>query len=80
VVRSLEVLGEASKKIPEKIRKTHSSIPWKKMSGMRDKLIHDYFGVDLQIVWVVVKEELPSLKPSLLEIWAKETDEEDPVG
>lgn len=65
VIRSLEVIGEASKKIPEEIRKKYSDIPWNKMSGMRDKLIHEYFGVDLEIVWTVCKEELPPLLPKV---------------
>jgi len=63
VIRSLEVLGEASKKIPESIKARYSQVPWKRMAGMRDKLIHEYFGVDLEIVWNVVKNELPPIKP-----------------
>ena len=63
VVRSLEVMGEAAKRIPEEVREKYPQIPWKRMTGMRDKLIHEYSGVDLEIVWGVVKEELPPLKP-----------------
>jgi uncharacterized protein with HEPN domain len=63
VVRSLEVMGEAAKRIPAEIRKRYPEIPWKRMTGMRDKLIHEYSGVDVEIVWVVVKTELPLLKP-----------------
>ena len=63
VVRSLEVMGEASKHIPVEVRERYPEIPWKRMSGMRDKLIHEYSGVDLETVWGVVKEELPPLKP-----------------
>ena len=62
VVRSLEVMGEAAKRIPAKIREKYPEIPWKRMTGMRDKLIHEYSGVDLEIVWAVVKTELPPLK------------------
>ncbi|MBM4272632.1 MAG: DUF86 domain-containing protein [Deltaproteobacteria bacterium] len=62
VLRSLEVMGEASKRIPMEIRERYPDIPWKRMTGMRDKLIHEYSGVDLEIVWIVVKEELPLLK------------------
>lgn len=65
VIRSLEVIGEAAKMIPEDVRKKHHEIPWKRMAGMRDKLIHEYSGVDLEIVWKVVKEELPPIKPSI---------------
>ncbi|MFO8009116.1 MAG: DUF86 domain-containing protein [Candidatus Brocadiia bacterium] len=63
VIRSLEVMGEAAKRIPEEIRQRYPGVPWKQMAGMRDKLIHEYSGVDLQIVWGVVKEELPPLRP-----------------
>ena len=63
VVRSLEVMGEAAKRIPETIRDIYPEIPWKRITGMRDKLIHEYSGVDLEIVWEVVKTELSLLKP-----------------
>lgn len=65
VVRSLEVMGEAAKRIPAETREKYPKIPWKKITSMRDKLIHEYSGVDLEIVWGVVKEELPPLKPLL---------------
>jgi uncharacterized protein with HEPN domain len=61
VIRSLEVLGEATKRIPAAFRQKHPDIPWSKMAGMRDVLIHDYMGVDLKTVWKVVKERLPEL-------------------
>ncbi len=63
VVRSLEVIGEAAKKVPESLRKKYQSLPWREMAKMRDKLIHGYFGVDIDIVWKVVKDEIPPLKP-----------------
>jgi uncharacterized protein with HEPN domain len=63
VVRSLEVMGEAAKRIPEDVRRRYPDVPWKRMTGMRDKLIHEYSGVDLEIVWGVVKTELPPVKP-----------------
>ena len=63
VVRSLEVMGEAAKRIPAEIRKKYPEVPWKRMTGMRDKLIHEYSGVNVEIVWSVVKTELPPLKP-----------------
>lgn len=65
VIRSLEVLGEASRKIPDYIKAEAPEVPWKRMAGMRNKLIHEYFGVDLEIVWAVIKEELPPLLPYL---------------
>jgi len=63
VVRALEIIGEAVKNIPDDIRKNYPEIPWKDMAGMRDKVIHEYFGVKLSIVWRAVKEEIPPLKP-----------------
>ena len=68
VVRSLEVLGEAAKRIPEDVRARYPAIPWKRMTGMRDKLIHEYSGVDLEIVWAVVKDELPPLLPHIAQL------------
>jgi len=65
VIRCLEVLGEAAKHIPASFRKKHPDIPWNKMAGMRDVLIHDYMGVDLMTVWKVSQERLLELKPFL---------------
>ena len=61
VIRALEIVGEATKKIPESVRVLHSDIPWRAMSGMRDKLIHDYTGVNLEVVWRTVQQDLPAL-------------------
>lgn len=60
-VRSLEVIGEATKRIPEEFRTRYSHVAWKSMAGMRDKLIHDYMGVDYDIVWDVVINKVPLL-------------------
>jgi len=65
VLRKLEVLGEASKQVPPEIRERAPEIPWREMAGMRDKLIHFYFGVDAALVWRTVTEKLPELKPRL---------------
>lgn len=62
VVRALEVIGEAIKNIPEDVRKKYPEIPWRDLAGMRDKLIHGYFGVDLRRVWNTVKVEIPAMK------------------
>ncbi|KMP11026.1 hypothetical protein UZ36_05790 [Candidatus Nitromaritima sp. SCGC AAA799-C22] len=62
VIRRLEIIGEAVKHIPGDIRDRHSNIPWKNIAGMRDILIHGYFGVHIERTWKVVKENLPSLK------------------
>lgn len=61
VVRNLEVIGEAAKNISESLRATHPDIPWKRIAGMRDKMIHAYFGVDVRLVWEVVERDLPAL-------------------
>jgi len=62
VVRNLEVIGEAAKKIPQDVKREHSDIEWKKMAGLRDILAHEYFGIDLEILWDIIKNKLPQLK------------------
>ncbi|WAC07997.1 MAG: DUF86 domain-containing protein [Thermodesulfobacteriota bacterium] len=64
-VRSLEIIGEASKKLPEDVKRMQSDIEWRKLTGMRDRLIHDYFGVDYTIVWDVATTKLPDLRAKL---------------
>lgn len=61
VVRNLEIIGEAVKNLSAEFKKDHGEIPWKKLSGMRDRLIHHYFGVNLDIVWSIVRDDLPVL-------------------
>lgn len=63
VIRSLEVIGEATKNIPKSIRDKYPSIPWRKMAGIRDKMTHEYFGVDIKILWKTIKKDIPPLKP-----------------
>ncbi len=65
VVRNLEVLGEAAKHIPDEMRMRYAAIEWKKIAGMRDVLAHDYFGIDEDILWDVVENKVPPLKPLL---------------
>lgn len=69
VVRNFEIIGEASKHIPEEIKSQYPDIPWKEMAGMRDKIIHEYFGIDLEIVWKTVNIRLPQLRPLLKNIY-----------
>jgi len=64
VIRAIEIIGEAVKKIPEAVKNHYPQIPWRDMAGMRDKLIHEYFGVNLRAVWDTVKQDIPNLKPS----------------
>jgi uncharacterized protein with HEPN domain len=68
VVRCIEIIGEATKNIPVTVRRKYPLIPWKEMAGMRDKVIHFYFGVNPQKVWLVVKEDIPTIKLLLKKI------------
>ena len=68
VVRALEIIGEASKKIPLDIRQLYADVPWREMTGMRDILIHDYFGVDTEVVWKTASADLPPLRIKLQNI------------
>lgn len=61
VVRSIEIIGEASKKIDDEFKSTHNHIEWKKIAGTIDKLIHDYFGIDYDIVWDIIENKIPDL-------------------
>lgn len=63
VVRALEIIGEAIKKIPEEIKAKYPEIPWKGMAGMRNKVIHEYFGINLKYIWTTIKERIPEIKP-----------------
>lgn len=65
VIRALEILGEASNKIPKSIRQKNPDIPWREMKGMRNKLIHDYMGVNIEVVWKTTKQDLPGLKKEI---------------
>jgi uncharacterized protein with HEPN domain len=76
ILRSLEIIGEAVKQLPSKIRDVYVTVPWKDIAGMRDMLIHHYFGVDFDIVWDVVMNELPILKESILDIKTSYPDSE----
>jgi len=68
VIRNLEILGEATKRLSEEFRKTYNSVPWKSMAGARDRLIHHYFGVNLDVVWEIVSTELPKLIEQLPDV------------
>lgn len=68
VVRNLEVIGEAIKRVPDSIRENYPSIAWRKIAGLRDRLIHAYFDVDIEIIWDIVQSELPILKSDIQRI------------
>lgn len=68
VTRALEIIGEAAKKIPDETREKYPNIPWKKMAGMRDKIIHEYFGVRLELIWETIKKDIPRIKPEFEKI------------
>ncbi|WXG46964.1 MAG: DUF86 domain-containing protein [Candidatus Atabeyarchaeum deiterrae] len=68
IIRQIEIIGEATKKLSKQTREKSPAIPWNDMAGMRDKLIHDYFGVDTDAVWDTVEKDIPSLKSKLKNI------------
>jgi uncharacterized protein with HEPN domain len=68
VIRNIEIIGEATKNLSKEFRKIHSDVPWRAMSGMRDKLIHDYVGIDFDVVWETIKEDMPVLEDALKDI------------
>lgn len=68
IIRSLEIIGEATKQIPADIKQQWSEVPWRNIAGMRDKLIHDYIGVNYSIVWDVIKNKIPEIKPVIAQI------------
>lgn len=68
VIRGVEIIGEATKNLPRSFTDRHKDVPWKDIAGMRDKLIHAYFGVNMERVWLVVKDDLPDLKTKITAI------------
>ncbi len=65
VIRKFEVIGEAAKNIPSSLQEKHPDIPWQAMAGMRDRLVHAYFGIDNKLVWAAIKDDIPKLKPKV---------------
>lgn len=65
IVRSIEIIGEAAKNIPENVKVNYKEIEWRKIAGTRDRIIHHYFGVDLDIIWEIIKRDLPILKSQM---------------
>jgi uncharacterized protein with HEPN domain len=74
VVRNFEIISEATKQIPPEIKKQYPLVKWKEMAGMRDKLAHEYFGINLEILWKTAKNRLPALKPIIEELLVNSKD------
>ncbi len=72
VIRQIQIVGEASKRLSPEFKSGHPQVPWKDISGMRDKLVHDYMGVDLKAVWKTVQEDVPELKKEISRILEKQ--------
>jgi uncharacterized protein with HEPN domain len=71
VIRQIEIIGEAAKRLSNEITGQSPNIPWQDITGMRDKLIHDYFGVDIDTVWLAAKKDIPQLKEEIKQIIEK---------
>ena len=71
VIRALEIIGEVTKHIPNKVREDYPDVPWREMAGIRDKLIHGYFGVNAKVVWKTATKDLPELEPKVRRILEK---------
>jgi len=78
VVRALEIIGEAAKNVPMDLKENYPSVPWKEMAGTRDKLIHFYFDVNLNVVWKTIVKDLPPLKEQIAEILRDLGNNKDP--
>ena len=74
VIRNIEILGEATKRLSQNFRDQNAAVPWKTIAGTRDRLIHDYFGVNLDVVWNIVTSDLPALNREIEQL---RTDDED---
>ncbi len=73
VIRNFQIIGEASRKIPQEVKSKHQSVEWVKLAGFRNILIHEYFGVDTDIVWDVIKNKLPDLQEQMEGVIKKES-------
>ena len=62
VARNLEIIGEAARQLPQEFRRVHAEIPWTQIAGLRNRIVHDYFGLDLEIIWEIIQHDLPELE------------------
>ena len=72
VVRNLEIIGEAANRLPEEFKERYSEIEWHKVVGLRHRIVHEYFGIDLEIVWQILRRDLPELKKKIVQIISNE--------
>lgn len=79
VVRNIEIIGEAAKHLTSSLKQRLPEIPWREISGMRDKLIHHYFGINYDVVWIVATKEIPQLMPRLAEVFDSLTGDQPPL-
>ena len=68
VIRGIEIIGEAVSKLPDEMKEKHIHIPWREIRAMRNKLIHEYFGVNVRVLWITIQEDIPSVKPHFIEL------------
>ncbi len=68
VVRNLEIIGEAANRLPDEFKEKHPEVEWHKVVGLRNRIIHDYFGIDLEIIWQIIHSDLPALRQTLSKI------------
>ncbi|MCH7559206.1 MAG: DUF86 domain-containing protein [Planctomycetes bacterium] len=72
VVRNLEIIGEAASRLPDEFKEKYSEIEWYKVVGLRHRIVHEYFGIDLEIIWQILQKDLPELKSKLMQIMSDE--------
>lgn len=65
VARNLEIIGEATRQLPEEFKRVHTQIPWVQIAGLRNRIVHDYFGLDLEIIWEIIQRDLPELEKQI---------------
>jgi len=72
VVRNLEIIGEAAKRLPDELKEKYSEIEWHKVVGLRHRIVHEYFGIDIEIIWQILQKDLPALKHKIMQIMSEE--------